>query len=80
VRHPRDGSYAFGFITGQTTFQTGDGDKELFAVFIPTNHVYVGDVILFEAHDIFKNNLSVREGIEIVVSVGMALPQKVIAQ
>jgi len=80
VRHPRDGSYAFGFITGQTTLQTADGDKELFAVFIPTNHVYVGDVILFEAHDIIKNNLSVREGIEIVVSVGMGLPSKVVAE
>ncbi len=33
-----------------------------------------------EAHDIIKNNLSVREGIEIVVSVGMALPPKLIAQ
>lgn len=35
---------------------------------------YVGDIFLIGSEDIIKPNLSVREGLEIVVSVGMALP------
>lgn len=41
--------------------------------------VYVGDIFLLEDKDIIRNNLSVREGIEVVVSVGMAVPQRIMA-
>ncbi|KDD76206.1 hypothetical protein H632_c315p1 [Helicosporidium sp. ATCC 50920] len=80
IRHPRNGEFAFAFITGQTVLSTPDeGDLELFVVYVPTNHVYVGDIFLLSAKDIIRNNLSVREGIEIVVSVGMALPPSITA-
>eukprot|EP00891_Asterochloris_glomerata_P001322 jgi/Astpho2/1322/e_gw1.00024.31.1_t len=79
IRHPRHGEFAFGFITGQTTLQDADGDLQLFSVYVPTNHVYVGDVFLLSKQDIIKPNLSVREGLEIVVSVGMALPPQLLA-
>ncbi|KAK9808400.1 hypothetical protein WJX73_000494 [Symbiochloris irregularis] len=76
VRHPRHGEYAIGFITGQTSLQDDHGQQlDLFSVYIPTNHVYVGDIFLMGRADIIKPNLSVREGLEIVVSVGMALPR-----
>jgi hypothetical protein len=35
---------------------------------------YVGDIFLMGTDDIIRPHLSVREGLEIVVSVGMALP------
>ena len=59
---------------------TMDGEKDLFAVYIPTNHVYVGDIVMLAGKDIMRTNLSVREGIEIVVSVGMAVPPKLMLQ
>ena len=59
--------------------QDADGDLQLFSVYVPTNHVYVGDVFLLSKQDIIKPNLSVREGLEIVVSVGMALPPQLLA-
>ncbi|KAK3287999.1 hypothetical protein CYMTET_4505 [Cymbomonas tetramitiformis] len=74
IRHPRHGEYAFAFITGECVLQSVEGDVGLFSVFVPTNHIYVGDVFLLGGTDIFRTNLSVREGIEIVVSGGMALP------
>ncbi|KAK9842729.1 hypothetical protein WJX74_001526 [Apatococcus lobatus] len=74
IRHPRHGEYAFGFITGHTRLQSEKGDMSLYSVYVPTNHIYVGDVFLMGEVDIIKPNLSVREGLEIVVSVGMALP------
>jgi hypothetical protein len=33
------------------------------SVFVPTNHVYVGDVFLLGEMDIYRTTLSVREGI-----------------
>ena len=39
------------------------GDKELFSVYVPTNHIYVGDIFLLEKCDIIRPNLSVREGL-----------------
>jgi uncharacterized membrane protein len=49
-------------------------DHELYAVYVPTNHIYVGDILLLDGSDIIKTNLSVREGIEMMVSVGLTLP------
>ena len=39
-----------------------------------TRAVYIGDVFLLEEKDVIKTNLSVRDGLEVVVSVGMAVP------
>lgn len=39
------------------------GDVQLFSVYVPTNHIYVGDVFLLGKQDIIKVNLSVREGL-----------------
>lgn len=79
IRHPRQGEYAFGFITGSTYVKTDSGEIQLYTVYVPTNHVYVGDVFLLEEKDVIRVNLSVREGIEIVVSVGMAVPPRLSA-
>lgn len=46
-----------------TTTQSYDGEIELFTVYVPTNHIYVGDIFLLQRQDIIKNNLSVREGL-----------------
>ncbi|KAL8160492.1 hypothetical protein V2J09_002029 [Rumex salicifolius] len=64
IRHPRVGEYAFGFITSSVVLQTDDGDEELCSVFVPTNHLYIGDVLLVNANDIIRPNLSIREGID----------------
>ncbi|XP_039116419.1 protein CONTINUOUS VASCULAR RING 1-like [Dioscorea cayenensis subsp. rotundata] len=75
IRHPRIGEYALGFITSAVVLQSYSGEEELCCVYVPTNHLYVGDIFLINSKDVIRPNLSVREGIEIVVSVGMAMPQ-----
>ncbi|XP_019191928.1 PREDICTED: protein LIKE COV 1-like isoform X2 [Ipomoea nil] len=75
IRHPRIGEYAFGFITSSVVLQNYSGDEELCCVYVPTNHLYIGDIFLVNANDVIRPNLSVREGIEIVVSGGMSMPQ-----
>ncbi|TXG61397.1 hypothetical protein EZV62_012760 [Acer yangbiense] len=75
IRHPRIGEYAFGFITSSVLLQNNIGEEELCCVYVPTNHLYIGDIFLINTNDVIRPNLSVREGIEIVVSGGMSMPQ-----
>ncbi|CAO2172200.1 unnamed protein product [Urochloa humidicola] len=75
IRHPRIGEYAFGFITSTVVLQTDKGDEELCSVYVPTNHLYIGDIFLVNSEEIIRPNLSIREGIEIIVSGGMTMPQ-----
>ncbi|KAJ0941883.1 hypothetical protein HanPSC8_Chr03g0085371 [Helianthus annuus] len=75
IRHPRIGEYAFGFITSSVILQNYSGEEELYSVYVPTNHLYIGDIFLVNSKDVIRPNLSVREGIEIVVSGGMSMPQ-----
>ncbi|TMW89519.1 hypothetical protein EJD97_017079 [Solanum chilense] len=75
IRHPRLGEYAFGFITSTIVLRKSTGAEELCCVYVPTNHLYLGDVFLINSKDIMRPNLSVREGIEIVISGGMSVPQ-----
>eukprot|EP00271_Cylindrocystis_brebissonii_P015571 TRINITY_DN38502_c0_g1_i1.p1 TRINITY_DN38502_c0_g1~~TRINITY_DN38502_c0_g1_i1.p1 ORF type:complete len:271 (-),score=41.38 TRINITY_DN38502_c0_g1_i1:711-1523(-) len=75
IRHPRVGEYAFGFITSTLILQHESGvEEELCSVYVPTNHVYIGDIFLVQSNEIIRPNISVREGIEIVVSGGMSMP------
>ncbi|GFQ00373.1 hypothetical protein PHJA_002181300 [Phtheirospermum japonicum] len=75
VRHPRIGEYAFGFITSTVILRKSSGAEELCCVYVPTNHLYLGDIFLINSKDIMRPNLSVREGIEIVISGGMSIPK-----
>ncbi|KAG1366737.1 protein LIKE COV 1 [Cocos nucifera] len=75
IRHPRVGEYAIGFITSTVALNRSTGDEELSCVYVPTNHLYLGDVFLIGSGDIIRPNLSVREGIEIIISGGMSIPK-----
>lgn len=44
-------------------FQKEDEDEELCSVFVPTNHLYIGDIFLVNTKEIIRPNLSIREGI-----------------
>lgn len=63
VRHPRIGEYAIGFITSTVILRKSSGAEELCCVYVPTNHLYLGDIFLINSKDIMRPNLSVREGI-----------------
>ncbi|URE41447.1 hypothetical protein MUK42_33925 [Musa troglodytarum] len=67
IRHPRVGEYAFGFITSTVILQSYSGEDELFCVYVPTNHLYIGDIFLVNSNDVIRPNLSVREGIAIAL-------------
>ncbi|KAJ9564407.1 hypothetical protein OSB04_000373 [Centaurea solstitialis] len=75
IKHPSVGEYAFGFITSTVILRKATGPEELCCVYVPTNHLYLGDIVLVNSKDIMKPAISVREGIEIIISGGMSIPK-----
>jgi len=76
VQHPREGGYAFGFVTAQLVLDTPGGKTEMVTTFIPTNNLYLGDVVIVPREDIIPTGLSVEEGIRIILSAGTATPPR----
>ncbi|KAK1439132.1 hypothetical protein QVD17_04947 [Tagetes erecta] len=75
IKHPSVGEYAIGFITSTVILRKNAGSEELCCVYVPTNHLYLGDIVLVNSKDVMKPNISVREGIEIIISGGMSMPK-----
>lgn len=63
-----------GFLTREFTIDRGSGPEAMIAVYVPTNHLYLGDVLVFSRAQAFYPDLSVEEGIRIFLTGGMALP------
>ena len=76
VQHPREGAYAFGFVTSQVLLESPAGKGEMVTVFVPSNNLYLGDIIVVPSEDVIHTGLSVEEGIRIILSAGTATPQR----
>jgi len=44
------------------------------AVYVPTNHLYLGDVVVYPRAQAIFPELSVEEGVRIFLTGGMAIP------
>jgi uncharacterized membrane protein len=76
AEHPRKGAYVFGFLTGEVLVEGPEGKRQMVAVFVPTNNLYLGDVILFPKDEVIPTGLPVEEGIRIMLSAGTATPAR----
>jgi uncharacterized membrane protein len=76
VEDPRRG-YAIGFQTREFTVDRGRGPEVVLAVYVPTNNLYLGDVLIVEQERALFPDISVEDGIRICLTGGMALPPKV---
>jgi uncharacterized membrane protein len=75
IEDPRRG-YVLGFLTREFTVDRGRGPEPLLAVYVPTNHLYLGDVVICERERVTFPDISVEEGIKIFLTGGMALPPR----
>ena len=66
-----------GFLTKEFTVDRGRGPEALVAVYIPTNHLYLGDIALLPRERAFFPDLTVEEGIRIFLTGGMSLPSAI---
>ena len=74
VEYPRKGTYSFGFLTDECVLQRSGRQEHLTAVYIPTNHLYLGEIVLFRRDEVFHPDLSIEEGIRLILSGGTATP------
>ncbi len=77
VEHPREGVYAYGFRTSDVRVD-GTKPETLVTVFVPTNHLYIGDIILVPRDSVIPTGLAIEEGIRIILSAGTAVPRRVL--
>jgi uncharacterized membrane protein len=66
-----------GFLTKEFTVDRGHGPEPMVAVYVPTNHLYLGDILLIERDRAMFPDITVEEGIRIFLTGGMALPPRV---
>ena len=67
-----------GFLTGSFTLRRADGTSHtLCTVYVPTNHLYVGDVVVVPEADVIETDLSVEDGVSLILSVGASVPELV---
>jgi uncharacterized membrane protein len=76
IEDPRRG-YALGFQTREFTVDRGRGPEPLLAVYVPTNNLYLGDIVIVERDRATFPDISVEDGIKIFLTGGMALPPRV---
>src|SRR5260370_4876596 len=63
------------FLTRSFTLQRADGSlQSLCTVYLPTNHLYVGDVVVVPAQDVIETDLSLEDGVSLILSVGASAP------
>jgi len=69
--------YTLGFLTREFTADRGRGSEALLAVFVPTNNLYLGDIVICARDRAVFPDITVEEGIRIFLTGGMALPPRV---
>ena len=75
VEYPRPGVHAFGFLTKECIIKDDTGSEQCYnTVYIPTNNLYLGEVTLFKKEEVVGTDLSIEDGIRVMLSAGIAAP------
>ena len=69
--------YSLGFLTKEFTVDRGKGPEPHIAVYVPTNHLYLGDIVICERDKAIFPDISVEDGLRIFLTGGMSLPERV---
>ncbi len=72
VEFPKEGSYALGF----RTMTVEEGERRLVVVYIPTNHLYLGEVLFIPEEKVVRLEMSIEQAIRLLVSGGIAAPRE----
>jgi uncharacterized membrane protein len=78
VDDPRRGM-VMGFLTKEFTIERGQGEgpESMVAVYLPTNHLYLGVVVMCPRSRVFFPDLEVEDGVRILLTGGMGLSDHV---
>jgi uncharacterized membrane protein len=77
VEDPQRG-LVMGFLTREFQVEDPSGaSRPMAAVYVPTNHLYLGDIFIHPRDRLQFPDLTVEDGIRIFLTGGMALPPRV---
>ena len=76
VEDPNRG-WVMGFLTKEFTVVRANASETMIAVYVPTNHLYLGDVQMYPRARALFPEISVEEGIRIFLTGGMSLPSRI---
>ena len=68
--------YVLGFLTKEFVVDRGQGAEPLVAVYVPTNHLYLGDVVVCPPDRLLYPDLTVEEGVRVFLTGGLGLPDR----
>ena len=74
VEYPQKGTYSLGFLTSEVSLASSPQDQRFYSVYVPTNNLYLGHVVLFKAEEVIITDFTVEEGLKIILSGGTAFP------
>lgn len=74
------GGFRMGFLTKEFTVDRGQGPEPMIAVYVPTNHLYLGDVVVCTRGQASFPDITVEQGIRVLLTGGMALSTRVRAR
>lgn len=80
VEYPRPECWSMGFVTNEVLLELEDKKTKLVSVFIPTNHMYIGDFILVPSDRVIATKLTQQEGLQAAISAGAAFPSVIKGQ
>ncbi len=72
--------YLLGFLTKEFMVDRGQGPEPMLAVYVPTNHLYLGDVIICPRDKASFPDITVEQAIRIFLTGGVALSSRVRAR
>lgn len=72
--------YVLGFVTREFTVDRGQGPEALMAVYVPTNNLYLGDIIICPRERASYPDITVEQGIRIFLTAGMAMGERITAR
>ena len=76
VQEP-DRGWVMGLLTKEFTVVGAASPETMIAVYVPTNHLYLGDVRMYPRERALFPNLTVEEGIRIFLTGGMSMPGRI---
>jgi uncharacterized membrane protein len=76
VEDPSHG-FHLGFLTKEFIVDRGRGPETLLAVYVPTNHLYLGGIMVCTPDRASFPDMTVEEGIRVFLTGGMGLPEHV---
>jgi uncharacterized membrane protein len=80
VEYPQKGIYSLGFLTREVTLDPASPNPRFYAVYVPTNNLYLGHVVLFKVEEVAITDFTVEEGLKIILSGGTAFPPAIRVQ